>query len=163
MKMFILLLVLVANVAHGQSDIRSRLQGFEWSWVPAEWQASDIKGVVALVQNGEEPLFLRKRGLVVLKHLGVDSNEVNWPALLRNADNLSLKRRMVDELCGQLASLNTDLLALFVDGLVSSDEHLRFRAALCLQNYQHVKSVAAAMDNYYLTAPEWQRQELSKQ
>lgn len=159
-------LLVLAMTAQGAGIVREGLLGYEWQANTMDWRATQIPDLVRISQDETELMFIRNRAIAVLGHLGDTTSMEALLGLLGSLGTseagIGLKRRIVDELCSQPVTRNPDVQQSLISVLASANQHLRYRAAVCLKSFPSNEAVSEALDSYYLNAAVWELQGLSK-
>jgi hypothetical protein len=143
--------------------LRGSLQGYEWQAGQYSWQADMIPELVAVAESETEALFLRRRAVAALAAI---ESEIATSALISLAQNHRLgtvQRRAIDELCQvqlttqAITESNAVVKSLMLSLLTGAEPQTRFRAASCLRQFGEEQGVLSALDEYYLTASDWER------
>ena len=165
---FAVLLLALSPALRAQGDVNAKLTGFEWRVEAFEWSDTEAADLAKLASNDSMALFMRKRALLALGQIEGELAEQQLLSLAQVSEGRSnppsLQRRAVDIVCTRIPTSENrqTILDVLIGVSASENEHLRHRAAVCLQDYQSTATVEAALVQYRSVASAWELLELNE-
>lgn len=163
---FVLLTILGGQAlaeAPSYDQVRSTLQGYEWQASKYPMRPDLVPVLVGMAESDSEALFVRRRAVAALAAIESKSAAAALLSLASNHRLETVQRRAIDELCQVTLRDNAALenrarvKAVMLGLLVNAEPQTRFRAANCLRQFGDDKGLLDALDEYYLTASDWER------